>query len=88
MTTLIIIFGCLMLYRADNYGAIYSTNIMLSVVGNKTLLTMNFSDDTESTFLKIMSVIMGLFIKRTMVQVLEKDLIEKGICGKVETTNC
>jgi len=37
---------------------------------------MNFSGSSESTFVRMMSAIVSLFIKKTMVKMLEKDLSE------------
>lgn len=62
--------------RAENCGAIYSTKIMVAQTDNKTLLTMNFSDSSDSIFVKMMSSIMAFFIKKSMIKMLEKDLSE------------
>lgn len=62
--------------RAENHGTIYITKMALSAVGNKTLLTMSFSGTSDSIFIKVLSSIMGIFIKKSMVKVIEKDLDE------------
>lgn len=62
--------------RAENCGAIYSTKIMVTETDNKTQLTMNFSDSSDSFFVRMMSAIMSLFIKKSMIKMLEKDLSE------------
>lgn len=62
--------------RAENSGAVYSTTMAVSEAGNKTLLTMSFSDSSDSIFIKMVSSIMGLFIKKSMVKMLEKDLAD------------
>jgi len=62
--------------RAENCGAIYSTKMALSEVDNKTTLSMSFSGTSDSTLVKIISSIMNLFIKKSMLKMLQKDLNE------------
>lgn len=60
--------------RAENCGSIYSTKLSVSQVGKKTLLTMSFNGTSDSIFIRALSSIMGLFIKKSMVKMLKKDL--------------
>lgn len=62
--------------RAENCGAIYTTKMSLSEISNKTILTMSFSGTSESIFVKLISSIMGIFIKKSMVKMLQQDLDE------------
>ena len=62
--------------RAENCGAIYSTKMAVSEVGETTVLTMAFSGTSDSILVKIMSSIMGIFIKKPMTKMLENDLSE------------
>lgn len=62
--------------RAENNGAIYSTKMSVSGVGSNTLLTMAFSGTSESTVVKLISSIMSLFLKKSMVKMLQKDLAD------------
>ena len=62
--------------RAENHGAIYSTKMSVSEGDSNTLLTMAFSGTSESTFVKLISSIMSLFYKRSMVKMLQNDLAD------------
>jgi hypothetical protein len=62
--------------RAENCGAIYSTKMALSEVGDKTLLTMSFSGTSDSMFIRVLSSFMNIFLKKSMVRMLEKDINE------------
>ncbi len=62
--------------RAENCGAVYVTKMAVTEVDNKTLLTMSFTDSADSIFIRMASSIMGLFFKRTMARMLQKDLDE------------
>lgn len=60
--------------RAENHGAVYTTKISLSEIENNTLLTMSFSAQAQTSFVKIISAIMSIFIKGSMQKALKKDL--------------
>jgi hypothetical protein len=70
--------------RAENHGAIYMTKMSVKEVDGITQLSMYFSGTSESLFVRIISSIMSLFMKNTMIKLLEADLsdikrfIEKG----------
>lgn len=60
--------------RAENHGAVYITKLSLSESGNNTLLTMTFTGEVQSGFLKIVSAVMGFLVKGPMKKMLNKDL--------------
>ena len=60
--------------RAESHGAIYLTKMAVSESGSKTLLNMSFSGRPESKFVKFMSFFMELFIKKSMVKMIQRDL--------------
>ena len=62
--------------RAESSGVIYSTKMAISEAGSKTLLTMTFSGTSDSRLKRMLSSIMGIFIKKPMLKMLEKDLAE------------
>lgn len=59
---------------AENHGAIYVTKMSVDQVDGKTLLTMSFSSTSESIAIRIVSSIMGLFIRKSMIKMLKRDL--------------
>ena len=60
--------------RAENHGAIYVTKMSVNELDGKTLLTMSFSSTSESIAIRIISSIMGLFIRKSMIKMLKRDL--------------
>jgi carbon monoxide dehydrogenase subunit G len=62
--------------RAENHGAIYKSTMSVEEVGENTLLTMSFEGTTDTVLKKVIAAVMGFFVKRTMVKMLEKDLQE------------
>jgi len=60
--------------RAENCGAIYITKISLEENAGKTLLSMSFSGETDTFWVKIVSALMGVFIKKSMIDALQNDL--------------
>jgi hypothetical protein len=48
----------------------------VSEVANKTRLTMTFSGTSDSILIKMLSSIMGILMKKTMINMLKKDLDE------------
>ncbi|KGJ93788.1 SRPBCC family protein [Colwellia psychrerythraea] len=78
--------------RAENSGAIYLSTLAVSEASyDNTLLTMSFSATSNSLFVRAVSAIMAMFIKKSMRTMLEKDLsdiktyIENEIRIKSET---
>lgn len=60
--------------RAENHGAVYRSTLSVKELGESTLLTMTFTGTSDSLFVKVISVLMGFLVKRSMVKMLEKDL--------------
>jgi len=60
--------------RAKNHGVVYRSTISVKEVGENTLLTLTFENSPSSLFVKIVSVVMGMFVKRAMTKMLDKDL--------------
>lgn len=70
--------------RAESHGSIYITRLSLKESGNNTLLSMSFTGLAQTMVAKVLSFLMGPFIKKSMKKVLLKDLQE--IKGFVEAT--
>ncbi len=62
--------------RAESHGSVYITKMLLKEVGGNTILTMSFTAEAQSIFVKIISAIMSLFIKNSMKKELFKDLVD------------
>lgn len=60
--------------RAENHGAVYLTRLSLQPQGNATELTMTFTGEAETMVAKILSALMGAFIKGSLKKALLKDL--------------
>lgn len=60
--------------RAENHGAVYISNMIVSGVGDQTKLTMNFSGEAQGFVARIMSAVMGIFFKSSMVKAVKQDL--------------
>ncbi len=60
--------------RAESHGAVYVTKLELNDSDNGTLLTMSFNGVAQTTIAKIMSFIMGPFIRKSIKKALIKDL--------------
>lgn len=60
--------------RAENHGMIYLSTLSVTEMGGKTQLSMSFNSVAQSFFVKILSAFMGLFVKKTMMKMLQKDL--------------
>jgi len=62
--------------RAESHGSVYITKLSLSEVGAKTRLTMSFTGEAQTFFVKLISACMCIFIKGSMKKALLKDLNE------------
>ena len=62
--------------RAESHGSVYITKLSLTEAGENTMLSMSFTAEAQSTFVKIISAIMSLFIKNSMQKELFKDLLD------------
>ncbi len=60
--------------RAENHGAIYVSKMSVQEIEGQTKLTMSFSGTSDSMLVRIISSIMNLFMKKSMVKMLETDL--------------
>lgn len=62
--------------RAENHGAIYVSELTVTPQGDKTLLTMDFSGHADSFWVNLLSSVMGIFMKKSMINMIEKDLAD------------
>ena len=60
--------------RAESHGSIYISRLSIELVENYTKLTMSFSAEAQTFFVKIFSMCMGFVIKGSMKKALIKDL--------------
>ena len=60
--------------RAESHGSIYISRVSLERVRENTKLTMSFTAEAQTFFVKILSVFMGFMIKGSMKKALLKDL--------------
>jgi polyketide cyclase/dehydrase/lipid transport protein len=60
--------------RAESHGSVYLTRLSLSEIEGKTNLTMSFSGEAQTFFVKLISIFMGPFVKGSMKKMLYKDL--------------
>ena len=61
--------------RAESHGSVYISRLSLSSIENHTKLTMSFSAEAQTFFVKILSLSMGFLMKGVMKKALMKDLI-------------
>jgi len=62
--------------RAENHGAVYTSTLSVKALGENTLLTMAFSSGSDSRWMRVVAAVMGVFVKRSMIKMLDKDLLE------------
>ena len=62
--------------RAESHGSVYITKLSLKEIEDNTILTMSFTAEAQSVFVKCVSSILSLFIKSSMKKELFKDLID------------
>jgi hypothetical protein len=62
--------------RGESHGSVYVTRFSLNDLGDKTLLTISFSGEPRTPFVKTLSLGMGPFIKRAIINALHKDLYD------------
>ena len=60
--------------RAESHGSVYLSRISLKSIGDNTKLTMSFTAEAQSFFVKMLSACMGIFMKGPMKKALNKDL--------------
>ena len=61
--------------RAESHGSIYISRLSVERVENRTKLTMSFSAEAQTFFVKIFSACMGFLMKGYMKKALAKDLV-------------
>jgi len=71
--------------RAENHGTIYISKLMVTPQGDSTLLTMDFAGTSNSFFVRLLSAMMSIFVKKSMIKMLEDDLAD--IKKHVESIN-
>jgi len=62
--------------RAESHGSVYITRFSLNGLGDKTLLSISFSGEPQTSFVKTVSFSMGPFIKRAVINALHRDLYD------------
>ena len=62
--------------RAESHGSIYVSRLSLVEAAGTTTLTMSFSGEARSFIARVLSTLMGPFIKGSMQKELQKDLAE------------
>jgi len=62
--------------RAESHGSVYVSRLSLTESAGKTTLTMSFSGEARSWVAKILSTLMGVFIKGSIEKELQKDLAD------------
>lgn len=60
--------------RAESHGSVYITKLAIKDLGSNSLLGMSFTGEAQTLFTKILSTVMGAFIKGSMKKALMKDL--------------
>ena len=60
--------------RAESHGSIYATKLSLQENNNVTVLSMTFTGTSDSAFVRMLTVVMGLFMKKSMIKMLQADL--------------
>lgn len=60
--------------RAESHGSVYITKFSLSDLRDKTLLTISFSGEPQTLFVRTVSLCVEPFVKSTIINVLNKDL--------------
>lgn len=60
--------------RAENHGAVYITKMSVQQLEDQTELTMEFSGSSESFWINLLSSVMSIFIKKSMLKMLQADL--------------
>ena len=61
--------------RAESHGSIYISKFTVEPVEDRTKLTMNFSGEAQTFFVKLMSKAMGFMMKGAMKKAVMKDLV-------------
>ena len=62
--------------RAESHGSVYVSRLSVTESAGITTLTMSFSGEAQSLLARILSALMGAFIKGSMKKELQKDLVD------------
>ena len=62
--------------RAESHGSVYKTRLSLNDDDGNTRLTMAFTGEPQTMGAKILSFVMGGFMKGSMEKELQKDLVD------------
>lgn len=62
--------------RAESHGSVYISRLSLIESAGNTILTMSFYGEAKSFTAKILSALMGFFIKGSIEKELHKDLVD------------
>lgn len=60
--------------RAESHGSVYLTRFSLRDLGDKTLLSISFSGEPQTSLVRTVSFCMGPFIRNAVLNMLNKDL--------------
>lgn len=60
--------------RAENCGAVYISQMRVTESDGGTLLSMSFSGESDSVIGRVMSSIMGAFMKKSVSSMMQQDL--------------
>ena len=60
--------------RAESHGSVYLSKVAVERIGENTRLTMSFSSEPQTFFVKLISLCMGFLIKGSMKKAIVKDL--------------
>ena len=62
--------------RAESHGSIYVSRLSMAESAGITTLTMSFAGEAQSLVAKILSALMGVFMKGSIEKELQKDLVD------------
>ena len=60
--------------RAENCGAVYISQMRVTPSDGGTLLSMSFSGESDSVIGRVMSSVMGAFMKKSVTRMMQQDL--------------
>lgn len=60
--------------RAESHGSVYISRLTVESLGEDTRLTMSFSGEAQTFFVKLIAAIMGFMVKGSMKKAIAKDL--------------
>lgn len=60
--------------RAENHGAVYISRLEISQNEGQHFLTMSFNSQADSWWLNVLTKLMSVFIKKSMIKMIKQDL--------------